>query len=360
MSHELEFVNGVASFAGATPGWHKLGTVDPNLTYKKAVKVANLHGWNVRAVPFSAILSSFGDINPDAPVREFDVVDAPDHQIIIRDNPATGKVESLGVVGGRYRTVQVEDAFAHVPELERLGAKVDSAGSIRGGRQVFLAMTMEGGFVIDPEGAADRVQGYLLNRTSHDGSLAVEVCSTWVRVVCANTWDMVTERNQKRVYKVRHTAEAAGRLRAAQESFVMANNHGQSLGKLALALYRTPASTSEFAKLATAFYPKPGSEKGPAESKRGLTTWERKQDTLASLFTGKTNENIAGTAWAVVNAMTERIDHHRTARGGDGTSIAAAAAGFVPAIANEKQAILDLVVEWAKAKRPKEFQDLNV
>jgi phage/plasmid-like protein (TIGR03299 family) len=356
MAHELQFVNGEASFAGRSPAWHQLGYVDNDLTWDEAAKRAHLLGWNVRAEPFTAIV---GDLTVDAPVREHTHVPSGDHQVVVRDEPGTGSVQVLGFVGGRYSTVQNEQAFAHIPFLESLGAKVDSAGAIREGRQVFVSMTLDEGFVIDPDGAADRVQGYLLNRTSHDGSIAVESVSTWVRVVCANTWDMVAK-NAAKAFKIRHTSSAGDRLAEAQQIMLRAHGHGQALGEVAQALYKVPMSSAEFTKLVTTMYPKPGSPGGPKDSKRGLTLWEKKITLLGDLFTGGgdveyTLGNVAGTAWAGVNAMTERIDWHRSSRGGDGSSLAIAASGFTAAVTNEKQEVFDRVVAWAAEKQPKAF-----
>ena len=347
MSHELQFVDGEASYAGRAPAWHQLGTVIEDLTFDDAMSHAHLAGWNVRALPFTALLGDDPDQN--MPLREHVTVPAPDHQVIVRDNPASGKTESLGVVGGRYNAVQNEEAFAIVPYLEELGAKVETAGAIREGRQVFMSLSLDGGFVLDPDGAADRVQGYLLARTSHDGSIAVEAVSTWVRVVCANTFDFAIG-NAERAIKVRHTATAQDRLAKAQAALLRANGYGEALGSLAQRLYQVPMSRADFIGLATDIYPKP-------ESKRGVTLWEKKIDTLGDLFTGGgdieyTLGNVSGTAWAGLNALTERIDWHRKARGGDGTSLAIAASGFTPNVTQEKDQIAKRVIAWAEDKAP--------
>jgi phage/plasmid-like protein (TIGR03299 family) len=348
MSHELEVVDGVASYAGREPGWHQLGTVDPNLTYTQAMHKAHLLDWNVRAVPFTALLGD--DHDATVPLGEYLTVSANENQIVVRDNPATGKTESLGVVGDRYHARQNEEALAVAEELENLGATVETAGSIRGGRQVFLSLLMDGGWSIDPSGSDDRLQGYLLLRTSHDGSLAMEAVSTWVRVVCANTLDMTLGKDTPRAYKVRHTATGAERLASAQQYLVRANAYGEALATLAAKLNQVPMSNAEFIDLATDLYPEP-------ESKRGKTLWTDKIDLLGDLFSGGgdveyTLGNVSGSAWAGANALTERIDWHRKARGGDGTSLAIAASGFTPNITAEKNELFHAVVGWATEKAP--------
>ena len=52
---------------------------------------------------------------------------------------------------------------------------------------------------------------------------------------------------------------------------------------------------------------------------------------------------IAGNAWGAFNALTERLDWYRSARGGSNESILASASGFDPAINAEKNRLLKIV-----------------
>jgi phage/plasmid-like protein (TIGR03299 family) len=337
MAHALEFVNGRASFAGRQPAWHALGTVIDDLTYAEAMREAHLADWNVRVAPLVA--------NVDG--TNFDV---PNAQVVVRDNPENGSAEVLAAVGDRYSPVQNEDAFGFVPFLEDAGARVETAGSIRGGRQVFMSLSTDKGFIIDPNGAADRVENFLLLSTSHDGSLSIEASSTPVRVVCANTLDLALPR-AKRAYKVRHTSTAQSRLAEAQALLVSAQGYFERFGELAASLYETEVTNAEFTNIITRFYPKPTDPK----NKRGITVWERKVDTLEQLWSGGSDYaytlgNVHGTAWGAVNALTERIDWHRPSRG-KGNTLAIGASGFVAAVTQEKQRALEFVSSWAQDKK---------
>ena len=61
--------------------------------------------------------------------------------------------------------------------------------------------------------------------------------------------------------------------------------------------------------------------------------------------TGEFNGMIAGTAWGAFNALTERIDWYRSARGGSNESILAGASGFDPVITAEKNKIKKAILE---------------
>jgi len=341
MAHALEFVNGNASFAGREPAWHGLGTIISDLSYEEALAEAHLADWEVRVSPLTALADG----------HRYEV---PDAQLVLRDNPETGEAETLGVVGDRYVPIQNEAAFAIVPFLEDLGASVETAGSIRGGRQVFLSLSTGEGFVIDPDGANDRIQNYLLLSTSHDGSLAIEASSTPIRVVCANTLDFALP-SAKRAYKVRHTTGAANRLAEAQAIFLSANKYLADFANLASTLYQVEVTNTEFTKIITSLYPKP--EK---DNKRGTTVWEKKIVLLEELFSGGgeqayTLENVSNTAWAAVNAITERVDWYRGTRGANKDSLAIGASGFVPSVTQEKQRALDTVKAFARKKQPALF-----
>ena len=73
--------------------------------------------------------------------------------------------------------------------------------------------------------------------------------------------------------------------------------------------------------------------------------WETKVDMLNAIYVGQYNNTISGTAWGVANAMTERLDWYRTARGGSNESILAAASGFDPVTTAEKNKVFSVVKE---------------
>ena len=338
MTAALEFINGRASFAGRKPAWHKLGTVIDDLTFDEAMEEANLKGWNVRALSLK-----------EAAIIPGVDLEALQDQVIVRNNPGTGMAEAIAMTGGDYTTVQNEASLGIGSHLEGLGWTVETAGSIRGGRQVFMTLAHKGHYVLDPEGSADEVQPFITLASSHDGSLSNQAAFTPIRVVCANTLDYGLQ-GATRVYKVKHTGEdVKDRLAQAQQVFLKAQGYFDKFMAEAEELLRTPMSTADFIEVATTLYPKPEKNKG------AITRWESKIDFLGDLFTGSSDEvetttdNITGTAWAGLNALTEAIDWHRTARGGDGTSLLMAASGFDSNVHRQKEKIRETVLDWAAA-----------
>jgi phage/plasmid-like protein (TIGR03299 family) len=331
MAHELETQNGKASFASfREPAWHGLGTVfTEEKTTAEMLDAANLSNWNVRLedVTIPSHLSS-----------------DKDYQYVVRTNPTDNtQTDVLGVVGQRYHVLQNEDLFSFGDNILDGGGRWETAGAIRGGRVVFGSLALERETVLDPSGVADKVKTYLLINTSHDGSIAIQASITPVRVVCANTLNLALGGKKKRngikqSFKIRHTQTASGRVQVARETLGLANAYMDSFDKMAHAMIQKEVTAIDFNNILLAAYPKP--EK---DSKGAIKKWETKIDTINDIYTGEFNGMIAGSAWGAFNALTERLDWYRSARGGNNESILAAASGFDATINAEKNRLLKVV-----------------
>jgi len=197
--------------------------------------------------------------------------------------------------------------------------------------------------VLDPQGANDQTKLYLIVWTSHDGSVAVQAAITPVRVVCQNTLNLAM-RNAKQSFKIRHTQSAEGKIVIAREALGLANKFMDKFDEEMADLISREINEAKFLEIVTALYPKPDKD-----SKGSMTKWENKVALIQDIYTGPTNNMIAGTAWGALNAMTERLDWYRAARGGNTESMAAAASGFDVATNSEKARILSAVRELTAA-----------
>lgn len=328
MAHLLEQgSNGETAFASLRePAWHGLGTVfSDEVTTSQMLDLAHLSNWNVR----------LEDI--DLPARSH-----KNWFAVTRTNPFDGGDDVLGVVGERYKVFQNEDLFAFADNILD-GARWETAGSIKNGTVVFGSLAMERETVLDPNGVSDKVNSYLLVHTSHDGSLSVQASVTPVRVVCQNTLNMALS-GVKQSYKIRHTQTVDGRVAAAREALGLANKFMDKFDEDMADLISREITEAKFLDIVQALYPKP-----EENAKGALTKWENKVALIQDIYTGPTNNMIAGTAWGALNAMTERLDWYRSARKGSTESMAAAASGFDVATNNEKARILSAVRELTAA-----------
>jgi len=331
MAHEIETQNGKASFASfREPAWHGLGTVfNEEKTTHEMLDLANLSNWNVRLedMEIPAHLSS-----------------DKSYQYVLRTNPTDNtQTDVLGVVGERYVPLQNEDLFSFGDNILDGGGRWETAGSLKGGRHVFGSLALERETVLDPNGVADVVKTYLLINTSHDGSVAIQASITPVRVVCANTLNLALRTTKKKdgvkqSFKIRHTQTAQGKVAIARQALGLANAYMDEFDKMAQLMFAKEVTAQQFNEIILAAYPKPDKD-----SKGSFKKWENKVDMINDIYTGEFNGMIAGNAWGALNALTERLDWYRSARGANNESLLASASGFDPAINAEKNRLLKVV-----------------
>jgi phage/plasmid-like protein (TIGR03299 family) len=333
MAHELEIgSNGEVAFASLRePAWHKLGTVfNEEVSTQKMLEMAHLDSWNVRLEEI-AIPDTFASDKS--------------HYFVARTNPFNkAQTDVLGVVGERYRVLQNEDLFEFGDALLD-GGRWETAGSIKGGRQVFGSLALERDVVIDEKGVSDKINSYLLVNTSHDGSIAIQASVTPVRVVCANTLNLALgsgvgrNRTTKQSFKIRHTQTAQGKVQAAREALGIANAYLDQFSIMANDLIQREITQDKFADIIRLAYPAPDKD----SKQIALTKWANKINTIEEIYQSDTTNMISGTAWGALNAMTERLDWWRSARGGNTEAMYASASGFDVAINAEKNRLLQLV-----------------
>ena len=180
--------------------WHGQGTrVEEAPSSEEAIRLAGLN-WEVQQQPI--YLADGTEIKGNyANVRSSD-----------------GK--ALGIVGDRYKIVQNTDAFAFTDALLGEGVKYETAGSLKDGKVIWLLARMPESIEI----LGDKVDPYMVFTNTHDGSGAVRVCMTPVRVVCNNTLNAAM-RGARRVWSARHTGSVTNKLDDARETLQFASQY---------------------------------------------------------------------------------------------------------------------------------------
>ena len=129
-------------------------------------------------------------------------------------------------ISDRYRIVQNEEAFQFTDDLLGEGVTYETAGSLQGGRKVWMLARLLRKYLI----AGDQVVPYLVIFNSHDGSSGVKVAMTPIRVVCQNTLNLALN-TAKRSWTARHTENVLLRVQDARETLQLANSYMGELGK---------------------------------------------------------------------------------------------------------------------------------
>jgi phage/plasmid-like protein (TIGR03299 family) len=301
MSHEIEeFEDGTAAFLTARQdAWHRLGVTLPGaFSAEDAMTYAKLGKWNVRKEPLQTIPTiTASGVNAG--------LECPDMYAIIRDHPITGQPEVLGgtSVGRVYEPIQNED-HADVLNLltDTTGASFETAGSLHGGKQVFLTMKLPDTMVI---GGSDAVDVYIAAINAHDGGASFKLMVTPVRVVCANTLAAALGDHQS-VFKIRHTKNAAGHIEQARAALGLTFKYVAAFEEEAQKMAAAHLELSEFRSIVARLIPdeKPNSK---ADQNRGV-----KIRTLDYIFqAADENEgSLRFTRWGAYNAVTAYADHY--------------------------------------------------
>lgn len=291
MAHQLETLeNGeTAMFSGRnkTP-WHGLGTVISGLaTAEEALKLAHLD-WTVEKVP-TYIKDSTG---------KFTAID----DAFATTRSSDGKI--LGRVGSDYKVCNNADAFSFLDSLIDSGEAVfDTAGSMYGGRRVFVTAMLPETVKI---AGYDEHEVYLLASSSHDGSSAITVAATAIRVVCANTEAMAL-RSAKQTWTIRHTQSLEGKLQEARETLQLVNTYTDAFSAEVEKLLNVQVTDDKFKQilLDNMYYQKNATEKNIA----GVLANRNESATITAAE--------RSTAWGAYNALTEWVQHGRAYRTGE-------------------------------------------
>ena len=132
----------------------------------------------------------------------------------------------LGVVTDRYKIIQNDEAFAFTDALLGEGVRYETAGSLNGGKRVWLLAHMPHEYIISGE----RISPYLVFTNTHDGSGAVKVALTPIRVVCNNTLNLALS-TAKRSWSMVHTGNIEEKMQEARNTLFMAEKYMDGLGK---------------------------------------------------------------------------------------------------------------------------------
>jgi phage/plasmid-like protein (TIGR03299 family) len=179
MSHAVEQM----MFVGQTP-WHGLGNkLDEAPTISEAITAAGLD-WEVGLKDLQTVDGV--PVNHRATYRKTD-----------------GSI--LGVVGPRYTPLQNVDAFDWFqPFIDAGECALHTAGSLHEGQKVWVLaqLNRDNSEIV----RGDEVCKFILLSNSHDGTTAIRVGYTPIRVVCANTMAMAHSKGSgSKLIRIRHT-----------------------------------------------------------------------------------------------------------------------------------------------------------
>lgn len=275
MAHMIEQM-----FSVREKPWHGLGTIVMEAPASlEALRLAGLD-WSVVQEP---IYTSFGGR-----------VDG------YKANVRSSDRRVLGVVSERYKVVQNVDAFSFTDELLGKGVRYETAGSLQGGRKVWLLARLPREYII----AGERISPYLVFSNTHDGSGSVKVAITPVRVVCNNTLNLALD-TAKRSFSIVHTGNVQDKIQEARDTLFMAEKYMDNLGVEFERLRRQKVSDTQVKEYIELLLPM---EKEPT-AMQVKNTQRLRQDMMKRYYDAPDLQKVGNNAYRFINAVSDFATH---------------------------------------------------
>ena len=266
--------------------WHGLGTIVAEAPdSESALRLAGLD-WNV--------------IQKDlVTVGGTDII--PGFKANVRDSD--GSV--LGIVTDRYKVVQNKEAFAFTDALLGEGVRYETAGSLQNGRRTWMLARLPHQYIINGE----EITPYMVFMNSHDGTGAIKVAMTPVRVVCSNTLNLALY-TAKRTWSCVHTVDINGKMDEARDTLMLAGQYMSELGKSFDKLNQIKLSDSKVIEFVETLIP--DVEGGSSQQKKNII--RMRDDMKHRYFDAPDLKGVGKNAYRFVNAVSDYATHAKPLR----------------------------------------------
>ena len=277
------------AYVGEEP-WHGLGEkVDADISLDEFRRKAGLD-WEVQKTP---VLFDGGFELPYSVFKDRFVLNRT------TDN------RPYAVVSGRYKAVQPKEIFEFFRDLLGLhDMRMHTAGSLMNGARIWaLAETGDSAFIK----GVDRVDGYLLLSTSYDLTLSTLAQFTSVRVVCNNTLQQALQNASGRV-TIPHIRDFNPD--SVKDQLGIGHEQWSAFTAALNVLSDIKLHSSQASDILNKVFKIPEDPAIPFADRIH-------SDNIYRLFDQQrfTGADLTGqTAWGLLNATTEYVDHYKRAR----------------------------------------------
>ena len=272
--------------------WHGLGVVvETAPTIEEAITLANL-GWTVEPKE----------------IKTVDGINIPNKKALMRSDTN----DCLGVVGSGYNILQNTEAFKFFePFVENGLATLETAGSLFNGKRVFILAKIAGDDMEVQKG--DFVEKYILLSNAHDGSQAVKVGYTPIRVVCNNTLTCAETSQTSQLIRVYHKTNVSQTLQDLRETMDLVNKQFIATEEKYKELAKKQVSTADLDKYVKRVFSKKKLEdmyNTPSEYTDEQVEKFRKKlmEHVEEVF----EKELVHNRWTMYNAVNHYLNHGRS------------------------------------------------
>lgn len=334
MAHNLMRVGNRDAYMGRQAAWHTLGDVRGTyLTFADLMAADSLLAFDV----FKDQLEHMGK-----PIDAWGT---------FRLDPGATEAIFLGTVGSDYQVIHHSKGFEMVDALikSKDGAHYETAGALGKGERVWAQADL--GLVMRI-GGVDEIKSYLSFLTAHDGSMSHQYRTVNTRQVCQNTWAAAVGEKTTAKLVIRHTKNADQRLNEAHDALRYFQDDVSSIEEKLNFLASRKVTRESLASIMDRLFPKTKKEKD------GDVVYEssgRRDGMLAEIVRlyemndGNVFPQFRGSAYNLLNAVTEFTDHFRNPNGDPKARAESAMFGSGDVL---KTKALDLIVMAANKDMP--------
>lgn len=284
MSHEIEQMFS----ASREKPWHYEMTKDRTKilenapTSKDAIELAGLN-WTVEGKP---------------------IYDENGKEIYgFKANTRSSDNSILGIVTNKYKIVQNFEAFDFTDNLIGEEMFYETAGSLKNGKTIWLLGKLPEKYIV-----GDKFEPYVCFTNSHDGTGAIKIAMTPIRVVCNNTLNMAIS-GAKRIWSTKHMGNMNAKLAEARHTLALANDYMESLSIEADKLANTKMDEDEVIKTLNEMFPL--DEDASDRQKQNV---QNAKDGIMYCMLRPDLVQFLNTRWGFINAVSDFVGHASPAR----------------------------------------------
>ena len=288
MSHELDMRNGKAAMAyvGQKP-WHGLG--------QELTAGASIDVWAKEAGMAFAIGSAPVSYSVDGKKG----LAFEGRNVLFRDDSN----DPLGIVSDGYKVVQPREILEFFDQMATdHGFELETAGVLFGGKKYWALAKTPKHFSM----GKDEVKAHLMLATACDGSMSTIAKYVTTRVVCQNTIQMALG-EKGGVVKTRHNTSFKSR--SVQEELGVFGDSWEKTQELILGISKRAVSAQEAITYLVNLL---GDPQRPIEDQQEVGNIAHVLTKFQTgNYMGSDLKSAKGTAWGLLNCVTEWQDHDR-------------------------------------------------
>lgn len=279
----------VKSFTTRQAPWMKLGPqIDHEVDAATAAKLGGLDFTvELRSARFDAVNENGSRTN----------VTVPSRKAIVRTD-RFGVSSFIDYVSKDYEVVQYADAFTF---MDAINPRYTAAGSLSDGRQGFIVAQLPEFLSLNLEinGEVDPHDLYVIVRTSHDRTKAMEISIMPLRTRCMNqlALDSFSQSAPQR-WSIKHIGDVESKIKHAERLITVLPEYAE--------IYATKARKMGSVKVSD--------EQARDILKRVLPDKAKRDDRINAIMAGyheSPHVGYVGTGWGLANAVSEYFDWGR-------------------------------------------------